>query len=330
MRPTIIGSLRFSLWVRLSSRDREDHEKSFFDQELKTTDKSASWLNRYEAKKHMTMTLRPYASIMILIGISLLGCSPKSEERMKESTKPTTIATIHQINGAPTLTEDMIREVEEKYQCRLPDDYRRFLLKNNGGFPVPDCVTFEEAGRMTSSDVSCFHSIGDKRPWASIEWNLESLAERLPKDIIPIAHDSCGNLWLLNVDPDHGGSVIFWDHGSFDTFDETDFDSWPIVAESFHEFFHNLHEYEAQPEEKELNSRYVLVQKAIKGMSQQSPGFDKQAAQGYVWQFVSQDGSVSMECVKYNYHAVITHTDGYSQLRAEQGWIEAGLTRIPK
>jgi len=280
------------------------------------------------------MNLLSATSTMLLATVWLVGCSSQTEEPAKETTNPTTktnMAMIKPIDGTPKLTEEMLRQFEEESQSKLPNDYRRFLLQNNGGFPSPDCVTFKEAGRATASDVFCFHSIGDERAWASMEWHHKTFSGRLPKNTLPIAHDSCGNLWLLNVGPDHGGSVVFWDHGSFDTFDETDFDVWPRVAKSFQEFIHNLHEYQPLLEDKGLLSRYALVQRAIEGMATKSSDFDKHTVLDGAWHCdYSEDGNVKMQCVNYEVHAVATHTDGYSRLRAAKGLIQVGPPRLPK
>lgn len=295
---------------------------------------------KFGDKELASMHLQSPTLTMLLAATCMLGCASHTEEHAnepaKESPETTARATtvrIKPIEGVPKLTEDMLHRVEMKYQCRLPQDYRRFLLQDNGGFPSPDCVTFKEAGRTTTSDVFCLHCIGDERPWASMDWHHETFAGRLPKNTLPVAHDSCGNLWLLNVGPDHGGSVIFWDHGSFNNSDETDFDIWPCVAESFQEFIGKLYEYQPLSEDEESPSRYALVQRAIEGMADKSPGFDRRTVLDGAWAWhcdFSQDGNVTMQCVKYAIHAAVTHTDGYSRLRAAKGFITAGPARLPQ
>src|SRR5204862_6472027 len=175
---------------------------------------------------------------------------------------------------------------------------------------------------LTVSDVYCFHCLGDELPWASVEWHCENFAGRLPKDTLPIGHDACGNLWLLNVGPKYGGTVVFWDHGSFETFDETDFDSWPRVANSFQEFLGSLHEYNALSEDAQLLSRYAIVQKAVEGLVKKSPDFNRHSILDGAWHCHYEDGNVKMQCVNYLPHAVATHTDGYSDLRAAKGLIK--------
>lgn len=235
------------------------------------------------------------------------------------------------IDNVPMLAEDTLQGVEKKYACQLPYDYRKFLLQNNGGFPSPDCVTFKEAGRETASDVFCFFAIGDERAWASMEWHYDTYSGRLPKDTLPIARDSCGNLWLLTVGGESSGSVFFWDHGSYATFDETDLDNWPRVATSFQEFCDNLISHHASIADNAALSRYALVKQAADGMSKKDAGFSTRANPGFVWHCdCDDDGKVRMQFVQYEVHAIATHTDGYSRLRALKGLIKEGQTRLPQ
>jgi hypothetical protein len=144
------------------------------------------------------------------------GCNARSDKpadtpatQPAASTPNAKMPTLTQFDEVPTLTDDTVKAVEKKYAIQLPDDYLKFLLENNGGFPRPNCVTFTEAGRKTASDVFCFFAIRDKRAWASMEWHLDTFSDRLPKKTVPIARDSCGNLWLLAVGRENAGSVFF-------------------------------------------------------------------------------------------------------------------------
>ncbi|MCE9546854.1 MAG: SMI1/KNR4 family protein [Planctomycetia bacterium] len=279
------------------------------------------------------MIPRSATSSVLIAAMCLLGCAPQSKEPTNKSSNPPTNAQmlkIKPIDGAPTLTEDSLREFETNQQCKLPDDYRRFLLRHNGGFPYPDCVAFKEAGRPTASDVFCFHAVDDERPWASMAWHLKTYADRIPKHTLPIAHDSCGNLWLLNLGSDQRGAVVFWDHGTFDDVNETDFNVWPRVAHSFQEFVDNLHEFHPLPEDEVLLSRYAMVQTALAAMAEREPGFNKFSVVDAAWDCDDgKDGKVQMRAVKYEVHASVMHTDGYARLRAAKGLIKDALPRLP-
>lgn len=232
------------------------------------------------------------------------------------------------IPDAPRLDQNAIRAFEQAIQCTIPDDYRQFLLQHNGGFPEPDIVSFQEWNRATFSDVYCFHALGDPRPWAGIERHRNLFEGRLPSTTIPIAHDSCGNLWLLDVGG--GGGVYFFDHGSFDNFDETDLQNWPRVAESFQEFLDNLSVYDPSLEGDGVQSRYALVLHAQSGMAKQGTGFNKRAMPDGAWHVhPGGSGNFSMQFVMYAVHAGAPHTDGYSVMRAEAGEIPEGPTRLP-
>ncbi len=285
------------------------------------------------------MQLRPILIILTLAATSILGCNRQSDApadtsptQSASATPESKIPAFTPINDAPTLTEDSLHAVEQKYSCQLPDDYRKFLLKNNGGFPSPDCVDFEEAGQKTASDVFCFFAIGDERAWASMEWHHNTYSGRLPKNMLPIARDSCGNLWLLCVGGEHAGSVFFWDHGSFDTFDETDLANWPRVATSFTKFRDNLRIFDAAAKNDVVPSRYALVKQTTERMAKKNDAnFSTRANPEFVFLcHCDEDGDISMQFVRYKIHAAITHTCGYSRLRAIEGVIKEGQTRLPE
>ncbi|MFO0938870.1 MAG: SMI1/KNR4 family protein [Gemmataceae bacterium] len=218
--------------------------------------------------------------------------------------------------------------------CALPlaDDYRKFLLENNGGFPSPSCVTFaSDAGRKTTSDLFCYFAVGDLPAWISLEWHWQTFSGRLPKDTVPIARDSCGNLWLLKIGGENHDSVYFWDHGTYDTFDETDLGHSPRIAKNFREFQGKLMASPSVAEDPAMPSRYALVNQAIETIRKQNPGFDPRANPDYVWHCdCDDDGEVTIQFVQYVVHAACTHTDGYSRVRAMKGLIKEGPTRMPR
>src|SRR5438105_9969046 len=113
----------------------------------------------------MKMNLRPTLISLILVAACMSGCAPQSvvptdaaAAQPEVSAPKSKMPTLLPIDDVPALAEDSLRAVEQKYSCQLPDDYFKFLLKNNGGFPSPDCVSFKEGGRKTASDVFCFFS----------------------------------------------------------------------------------------------------------------------------------------------------------------------------
>jgi hypothetical protein len=163
-----------------------------------------------------------------------------------------------------------------------------------------------------------------------MDWHFETYSGRIPKNTLPIARDSCGNLWLLSVRGDDAGSVFFWEHGSCETFDETDLGNWPKVATSFQEFRDSLGTIDEATADDAVLSRYSLVNQAAKGAAKNDSSFSTRGNPDAVWHCDCDDeGHVKMELVQYEIHAVTTHTCGYSRLLAFKGLVKRGEGRLP-
>lgn len=232
---------------------------------------------------------------------------------------------IQSLPGTRPISQEDLNRFQETFRCQLPLEYQQFLMVSNGGVPTKDCMRFDEAGRTTFADVLCFHAIGDPASHNSVDWHLATFEERIPKGTLPIARDSWGNLWLLAFSKESMGKIYFWDHGSYDTFDETDLKQWPNVAASFNEFTRKLQTYQAPSVAEKLPSRYEMVRQANGSLN---PGASDLL--NYAWHGARRNGEFVMEYVEYKVHAVFTHTDGYTDLRAQNGLIPEGETRLPR
>jgi hypothetical protein len=133
-------------------------------------------------------------------------------------------------NPGPRLTPQHLTDVEAELGTKLPDDYRAFLLKYNGGRPVPDTVDVENAPG-TPTDVQTLFGIGRQIESSGLVWNKQVLADRLPEDCLPIACDSGGNLFCLA----EGGRVVYIDLDSPEP-------GKYLVADSFDAFLQKLTE----------------------------------------------------------------------------------------
>ena len=114
-----------------------------------------------------------------------------------------------------------IEVFEENAGVSLPDDYKEFLLKNNGGYPVKLTFTpdFSEADPITcethrqSTDVEYFFPLNE------IAFEYEDMLddEYIPSKYIPISRTSFGNLILICTETN---GVYFANHDLFDTVNE--------------------------------------------------------------------------------------------------------------
>lgn len=265
---------------------------------------------------------RNLTCLTFLLGVlAASGCSTSSQGDI----------VIEPIADTESVTADSLAKFERDHSVVLPQDYRKFLLSHNGGFPSRDCVEFNDGKRKTSTDVFYFFALDDTRDSVSMAWHLSTFAGRIPKETLPIARDSHGNLWLLSLAGDHAGSVFFWDHGTFNTFDETDLKQWPLVANTFGEFMETLTNYDPEIEDGVVLSRYAITKQAVSSMQQGGEPLDVRENLDYVWHCdCDDDGNVKMQFVVYGVHAAVAHTDGYSRVSAMQGLIEAGRTRLPE
>lgn len=111
------------------------------------------------------------------------------------------------------VNQDDISAFESRHGLHLPEDFRNFLLKQNGGRPDGD-VEFEVPG-FTEAVVNDLYGIekGEFRKKSSIDFVCESLDEdRIPYGFIPIGDDGSGDTILLATPESGCCGVFFFDH----------------------------------------------------------------------------------------------------------------------
>lgn len=101
---------------------------------------------------------------------------------------------------------EKIKELEARYDIFLPEQYRKFLIKYNGG-ETPETY-FRIRG--ISSDICAFYGIGD------VEYSFSSIEEFIPdflkRQFFPIARDAFGNYIVIGLDEKKNGQIWFCDH----------------------------------------------------------------------------------------------------------------------
>lgn len=137
-----------------------------------------------------------------------------------------------------------IEKFEQLIQSKLPDDYKQFLLKYNGGRPVKnECFKYVETwdgqSRNTSSGVEWFSSM-----FNDIKSSNNILKGRLPHEMLAIADGFCGNIICLCIKGDNYGKVYYWDHEyEADEDEEPWYENVYLIANSFADFINSLYEY---------------------------------------------------------------------------------------
>ncbi len=145
--------------------------------------------------------------------------------------------------------------IEELANCEkvigpLPADYRNFLLLHNGGKVAKNY--YEVPGGKNTFEVRQFFGILGPNVESDLLHKREFYIKRTPGAIVPIAYAEGGNLVCLSTRPDSFGQVFFWDHElEASDGEEATWENLFKVADSFDEFFQNLH---TPPERAHLKS----------------------------------------------------------------------------
>jgi hypothetical protein len=149
-------------------------------------------------------------------------------------------------NKAPPAPVGELAELEGALGASLPDDYRWFIDKCNGGY-VGGALWYEGPTPTGEPADAGVHHIGGFREES--DFSLESAREcyvgRIPDDLLWIMDDPFGNAICLGIRGIHRGRIYFWDHEM-----EPDPNGWDgqvdtagnvsLIANSFTEFVAGL------------------------------------------------------------------------------------------
>lgn len=144
----------------------------------------------------------------------------------------------HAVNHAAT--EEEIAILEQRLSCHLPDDYRRFLLVENGGKPDLPVGYYRDNDQVKDFSIRYFLALSSEPSNYTLQHALNVYSRRIPARYIPIACDSFGNLMLIAVREPDIGMIAFWDHEQ--EFDDEIEDAPCVhsVAKSFTSFVDTL------------------------------------------------------------------------------------------
>src|SRR5690625_3356963 len=149
------------------------------------------------------------------------------------------------LNAHKDLSKQDMEDFETKNNIELTANYKKFLLKWNGGTPEPAIFMVSEWGGETV--MHYFHSIGDT--YYDIEDFMDILDLRLPEGFIPIGNDGGGNAILLGISEPHYDRIYFWDHENEPDLEEPDLSNMYFLADNIWMFLDKLYEDESDDDE---------------------------------------------------------------------------------
>lgn len=139
--------------------------------------------------------------------------------------------------GVRPATEKQVSELEKTLGCKLPIEYRNFLLSSNGGRPNPDCVQVPGVPYFDNVGVgTLFHLQPTKPGMDEITYELQRTKELIPKGHLPIAGSS--DLFTISLSSKTFGAVYWWNHDTEHLDDDGNFlvSAAHLLASSFDEF----------------------------------------------------------------------------------------------
>jgi cell wall assembly regulator SMI1 len=118
------------------------------------------------------------------------------------------------VESEAPVTKERIEEVEQTLGIKLPEQYKAFLLKHNGGGPRPsEFLYLREGEEPQEGIVSWFLAIHDGAQENFLDY-YRTFQHRIPKGTLPIARDPGGSLIVLGLEEPLRGKVFFWDKES--------------------------------------------------------------------------------------------------------------------
>ena len=145
--------------------------------------------------------------------------------------------------GGPPITEGDVAELENKLKISLPQSYRDFLLRTNGGCPERDLFPIPGFDQSPFGRIQIFLGIHHPIGSCNLDQTRESLADRIPNHLLVIASTGVADEICMSLAPDTRGSVYYWDgvHVS------STYGTLYLVANSFEEFLERLYSDELSP-----------------------------------------------------------------------------------
>ena len=150
------------------------------------------------------------------------------------------------ISSAEKINAEDIADFENEVGIKFPEDYKRFMLKSNGGTPEEEWLYdfFDEVTEVENTSVireffSLFSDEAVKMSNLKKIYKTMTYEEMIPNDMLPIADDPGGNVIGISLNKDDYGYVYFINH-EYDDLD-TGYLVKSKIAESLTEFLDALY-----------------------------------------------------------------------------------------
>jgi len=146
------------------------------------------------------------------------------------------------VDSHEPLDEKQIADLERKIGYGLPEEYRAFLKKHNGGYAEGENAFRykHERGPYTDSRINHLFPVTNEFGSLAEQYLRFSREGRIPKKLLPFANDAFGNLICISLAGKDRGAVYFWDHENEPDEGEKEFHNIHLIADTFAEFVSGL------------------------------------------------------------------------------------------
>jgi hypothetical protein len=138
----------------------------------------------------------------------------------------------------PPTSEQQVTAFERKNGLMLPADYRKFLLRHNGGRPAPDGSWIPKLRKGILVGDLLGITEGQK---LSLQYVLDEYRVEIPDGCLIIGYDPGAAMFILGTRPPVTG-VYFWDHQHRFPGSSTEEGNTYWLADSFQEWIEALRE----------------------------------------------------------------------------------------
>jgi hypothetical protein len=115
------------------------------------------------------------------------------------------------VDTGPLLTDEVIGNLESALGYELPQEYRSFLKKYNGGAPKESAVLFDSKKLgIHGSTIGYFYGVGTGSE--DVLKMTKTLSGSIPIGMIPIADTPDGNYFLMSLRNDSFAKIYYFDH----------------------------------------------------------------------------------------------------------------------
>jgi cell wall assembly regulator SMI1 len=140
--------------------------------------------------------------------------------------------------ASPKPTLEQISRLEEALGHELPNDYKDFQIRENGGKPSLNGIKLPLETLLNGTVLSYLHGINHAYAAYTVSEARRRVNGELGANFIPIGEDPAGNYFVMNLSPAEHGAVYFWNRDAFE--DEADA-AMVKIAESFSDFINLLY-----------------------------------------------------------------------------------------